>query len=145
MAERLREVAKELPADWIDLLGQQADLIDEGGGTLENGPGRTGWPAWARAWASQKVHKRKVPSSPSRPFAGPIAIDQSPLVGEPLLCRGDRGQHPRIVCRKKSHQGHHQVGSVDFIRSEGLGERLGPVAPALGHDRLTDLVPRLRP
>ena len=33
MAERLREVAKELPADWIDLLGQQADLIDEGGGT----------------------------------------------------------------------------------------------------------------
>src|ERR1700689_2307073 len=39
MAERLREVAKELPADWINLLGQQADLIDEGGGTLENGPG----------------------------------------------------------------------------------------------------------
>ena len=39
MAERLREVAKELLDDWIDLLGQQADLIDEGGGTLENGQG----------------------------------------------------------------------------------------------------------
>jgi hypothetical protein len=37
MAERLRGVAKELPADWIDPLGQQAELIDEGGGTLENG------------------------------------------------------------------------------------------------------------
>jgi hypothetical protein len=36
--ERLREIAKKLPADWIDFLGLQADLIDEGGGTFENGP-----------------------------------------------------------------------------------------------------------
>jgi hypothetical protein len=53
MAERLREVAKELPAAWIDLLGQQADLIDEGGGALENGPS----PNRLAAWARQKVHK----------------------------------------------------------------------------------------
>src|SRR5579863_9493051 len=42
MAERQREVAKEFPADWIDLLGQQADLIDKGGSTLEHGPGPNG-------------------------------------------------------------------------------------------------------
>jgi hypothetical protein len=46
MVERLREVAKEFAADWIDLLGQQADVIDEGAKTA---PARTGWSAWAKA------------------------------------------------------------------------------------------------
>jgi len=35
MAERLLEVSEELAADWLDLLGQQADVVDEGGRPLE--------------------------------------------------------------------------------------------------------------
>jgi hypothetical protein len=43
MAERLLEVAEELAADWIDLLGQQADVVDEGGRPLELASSAT-WP-----------------------------------------------------------------------------------------------------
>ena len=67
MAEGLGEVAQELSADGIDLLGEQADVVDEGGRPFEDGAGPSRLPARARAWASQKVHSRNVPSSPSSP------------------------------------------------------------------------------
>src|SRR3984885_391566 len=145
MAERLREVSKELPADWTDLLGQQADLIDEGGGTLEHGPGPNGLTCLGQGLGQPEGTQKEGALLTLEAVVGPIAIDQSPLVGEPLLCRVDGGQHPRIVRREKSHQGHHEVGGVKLVRAKGLGEGLGPVTPALGHDRLTDLVSRLRP
>jgi hypothetical protein len=37
VAEGLREVAQELSADRIDLLSEQADVADEGGGSFEHG------------------------------------------------------------------------------------------------------------
>src|SRR5580698_7246744 len=39
VAESLREVAQELSARGIDLLRQQADVVDEGGGPFEDGAG----------------------------------------------------------------------------------------------------------
>jgi hypothetical protein len=36
------EIAEELAAHWIDLLGQEADVIDEGGSPFEYGPGANG-------------------------------------------------------------------------------------------------------
>jgi hypothetical protein len=42
VAERLREVAQELSADRIDLLGKQADVVDEGGRSFEDGAGPGG-------------------------------------------------------------------------------------------------------
>src|SRR5208283_4805326 len=97
MAERLREVAKELPGDWIDLLGQQADLIDEGGGTLENGPGPNRLAYLGQGLGQPEGAQKEGAFLALEPVVGPIAIDQSPLVSEPLLCGVDRGQHPRIV------------------------------------------------
>jgi hypothetical protein len=103
MAEGLREVAKELPADWIDLLGQQADLIDEGGGTLENGPGPNRLACLSQGLGQPEGTQKEGALLTLEAVVGPIAIDQSPLVGEPFLCRLDRGQHPRIVRREKAH------------------------------------------
>ncbi len=39
MAEGLGEVAQELSAGGVDLLGEQADIVDEGDGPFENGAG----------------------------------------------------------------------------------------------------------
>ena len=65
VTEGLREVAEELSAEGIDLLSEQADIVDEGGGPFEDGPGPSRCPARAKAWASQKVHRRNAPSSPA--------------------------------------------------------------------------------
>ena len=37
MAEGLGEVAQELSAWGVDFLGEQADVVDEGGGPFEHG------------------------------------------------------------------------------------------------------------
>ena len=42
MAEGLREVAEQLAGSGVDLLGQQADVVDEAGGPLEDRPGPFG-------------------------------------------------------------------------------------------------------
>ena len=76
---------------------------------------------------------------------GPVAVHQSPLIGETFFGRVDRGQHSGIVGGKEPDQGQHQVGGVELVGAEGLGEGVGPVAPAFGQDRLTDLVLRLLP
>ena len=42
MAEGLRKVAQQLSVDRVDLLGEQADVVDEHGGTFEDGAGPLG-------------------------------------------------------------------------------------------------------
>ncbi len=49
MAEGLGEIAQEFSAVGIDLLGEQADVVDERGRPLEDGARPPGCPARARA------------------------------------------------------------------------------------------------
>lgn len=42
MAERLGEVPEELPLDRVDLLEQETDVVDEGGGPFEDLAGPVG-------------------------------------------------------------------------------------------------------
>ena len=65
-----------------------------------------------------------MPSSPSSPSCGAVAVDESALVGEPFLGRVDGREHPRVVGGKEPDERHHQVGGVEVVGAEGLGERV---------------------
>ena len=54
-------------------------------------------------------------------------------------------EHPGVVGREEPDQRQHQVGGVEVVGAERLGERVGAVAPAVAQDGLPDLVPGLRP
>ena len=75
----------------------------------------------------------------------PVAVDEPPLVGEPLFGRVDRRQDARIVGRKEAHERHHQVRRVELVGSERLRERVARVAPAIGQDGVVDLAPHALP
>ncbi|WP_155849492.1 hypothetical protein [Arthrobacter sp. H20] len=67
VAEGLREVAELLAGGLVDLLGQQAGVVDVAHRVLEHGSGTANRPASARTRASQRVQSRNVPSLPATP------------------------------------------------------------------------------
>ena len=145
MAEGLGEVAQELSAGGIDLLSEQADVVDEGCRPFEDGAGPSRLSRPGQGLGQPEGAQKKRAFFALEPVVGPVAVHESPLIGETFFGRVDRGQHPGLVGRKEPDQRQHQIGSVELVRAEGLGERPGPVAPASRQDRLTDLVLGLLP
>ena len=97
-------------------------------------------PASACACASQNVHSRNVPSSPSQAVGATVPVDQPPLVGEAGGDGVDRRLHPGVVGGDEADDRHHQARGVELVGPERLGERADVVVPAAGHDRIGDLV-----
>ena len=124
----LREVAEQLAGVRVDLLGQQADVVGVGDRPLE----RRGRPVdlrrpAARAWASQNVQSRNVPSSPSSPSRARGSGRRGPRSSVSRVGDGvDRGQHPRVVGGEEADDGHHQRRGVEVVAAERLGERAAP-------------------
>jgi hypothetical protein len=71
---------------------------------------------------------------------GEVAVDQATLVGEPLRGRVDGRLHARVVAGQEPRDRQHQVGRVQVVCAEGLGEGAGALAPAPLQDGRTDLV-----
>jgi pimeloyl-ACP methyl ester carboxylesterase len=77
--------------------------------------------------------------------SGPVAVDEPAVVGEVLLGGIDGRQHPRIVGREEPDKRQHEVGGIQVVAAERLGERIDPIAPGVAQDGLADGVPRGRP
>ena len=145
VAEGLGEVAQKLSTDRIDLFREQADVADKGGGAFEDGTGlgRLAGPGQGLGQPERAQKERAFLAL--EPVLRPVAIHQSAIISKAFFGGVDRGQHFGIVGGKEPHQGQHQAGGVKLIGAEGLSKGVGPVAPAFGQDRLTDLVLRLLP
>ena len=104
VAEGLGEVAQELSADGIDLLGEQADVVDEGCGPFEDGTGPSRLSGPGQGLGQPEGAQQECAFFALEPVVGPVAVHQSPLVGEAFFGRLDRGQHPGLVGGKEPHQ-----------------------------------------
>ncbi len=104
VAEGLGEVAQELPAGGIDLLGQQADVVDEGDGPFEHGAGPSRLPGPGQGLGQPEGAQEERAFLTLEPVLGPVAVHQPPLVGETFFGGLDGGQHPGLVGRKEPDQ-----------------------------------------
>jgi hypothetical protein len=75
VAEGLGEAAEQLAAPWVDLLGQQAEVV----GVAEEPVTRSVWPARARLSTSQKLQITKLASPPGSPSSDPRYISNTSL------------------------------------------------------------------
>ncbi len=67
MAEGLGEVAQELSAEGVDLLSEQADIVDESGGPFEDGASPIRVPGYGQGLGQPKGAQQERASSPSSP------------------------------------------------------------------------------
>ncbi len=139
------KLPKQLAVDRVDLFGEQADVVDERGGPFEHGARPVGLARHRQGLGEPEGAEQEGAFLAVEAVAGAVAVDQPPLVREPFLRGVDGRQHPGVVGGKEPDQGQHQVGGVQIVGAEGLGERADPVAPALAQDGLTDLVLGVRP
>src|SRR6185369_13943997 len=66
-------------------------------------------------------------------------------VGEALCDCLDGRAHPRVVRGEESEERHHQHRRVELVSTERLDVRAGLLAPALGEDRVADVIALLGP
>src|ERR1700722_13980528 len=91
VAEGLRKVAQEFSADGIDLLGEEADVVDEGCRTLEDGAGTSRLSPPGQGLCQPKRAQKEGAFFALEPVVGPIPIHQSPLIGQTFFGRVDGG------------------------------------------------------
>jgi hypothetical protein len=127
VAERLREVPGHLAAGRVDLLGQQADIVDGGHGTLERRGG--GLDLSGQRLRQPERAQQERPLLTGQAVGGPVSVHQSALVGEPPGDGIDGRFHPRVIAWQESGDGQHQGRCVEVLAAERLGEGAGPLVP----------------
>ena len=148
VAERLREVPEQVAGAGVHLLGQQPDVVDMADRAVEDLRRPLHLPGDRQSVRQPERAEQEaalVAGQPVDPAPGAVPADQTALVGQPFIDRGDRRQHPRVVRRQETHDRQHQVGGVQVGAAEVLPEGLGLVAPALGQNSVVDPVPGVRP
>ena len=93
MAEGLGDVAKELSADGIDLLSEQADIVDESDGSFENGAGPSRLSGLGQGLGEPEGAQEERAFLTLERVAGPVAVHQSAIISKALFGRVDRGLH----------------------------------------------------
>jgi MFS family permease len=94
VAERLREVAQQLPGVRVDLLGQQADVVDVSGGPLEHLTGAlhaAGHRQGLRQPEGAQQERAFLTGQPVDAALGAVPVDQPALVSESVGDRVDGG------------------------------------------------------
>ena len=86
-------IAEKLHADWIHLLSEQPDVVDEGGGSFEDGAGPSRLASPGQGLGQPEGAQKERAFLALERVVGPVAIHQSPLIGEAFFGRVDRGQH----------------------------------------------------
>jgi hypothetical protein len=76
---------------------------------------------------------------------GEVAVHQAPLVGQSRGDRIDGRLHPRVIPGQEAGDREHQVGGVEVVAAEDLGEGARFLVPPALEDDGTDLVPGRRP
>ena len=76
---------------------------------------------------------------------GAMAVAQPAVVGEPFLNRTNRDEHPRVGGRQKADDRHHQVGGVERVPADVLGEGFRFFIPCVADHGLPDLILLLLP
>ncbi len=118
MAERLRDVADQLPGCRIRHLRQQAHVIAKVGQGLELAPGAV--------TVAEQVQALRQPVAADDEAVGVVgpAMDVRPL-GELALDRLDRGAHPWLACVDEPNHRQKQHGCVELLRVIRASERVG--------------------
>ena len=104
VAEGLWKVAQELSADGINLFGEQADVVDERSGPLEDGAGPIRLSSFRESLSKPKCTQKERALLALEPIFGLVAVDESAFVGQSFFGRADRGEHPGIVGGQESDE-----------------------------------------
>ena len=75
---------------------------------------------------------------PVHSMVGAIAMHQPAVVGEPLLNRSNRGEHPWVSGRQKIHDRHHQVRGIQGGRVNALSEGARSLTPSVAYHSVPD-------
>ena len=94
MAQGLGKVPQELSADGINLLGEQADIVDEGGRPLEDGAGLSRFPGSGQGLGQPEGAEKERAFFAFKPVVGAVAVDESALIGQSFFGGVDRRQLP---------------------------------------------------
>jgi hypothetical protein len=120
VAERLREVPEQLAGAWVDLLGQEPDVVREAAGVLEERLGS--FTATRPREAADKPERADDERSlaAAETVVGAVAKHQ-PLLDELALDRVEGGKDALVIRRKKADQRYEQRGGVELVGVERLG------------------------
>src|SRR5438034_126369 len=86
----------------VDLLGQQADIVDGGHGTLERRGGGLDLAGQRLCLRQQERAQQEGPLRTGEAVRGPVPVHQSTLVSEPLSDGIDGRFHPRVIAWQES-------------------------------------------
>jgi tetratricopeptide (TPR) repeat protein len=140
VAERLREVADHLAAARVDLLGQQAHVVDGRHGALERRGGLVELSGQRLRVRQPERAEQEGSLLAGQAVMSQVAVHQAALVGQPGGDRVDGRLHPRVVAGQEAGDRQHQAGCVKIFAAEGLGEGTGLIVPAALVDGRADLV-----
>ena len=76
MAEGLGEVTQELSIGEVDLLGEQADVVDKGRGPFEDGPGPSRLPGPGQGLGQPESAEKEGAFVALERVGGPVAVHQ---------------------------------------------------------------------
>jgi hypothetical protein len=112
VAERLREVPDHLAAGRVDLLGQEADIVDSGHGTLERRGGGLDLTGQRLRLRQPERAQQERPLLTGEAVTGPVSVHQPPLVSEPLSDGIDGRFHPQVIVWQESGAAAKQTGGT---------------------------------
>lgn len=144
MSESLREVADMLATRWVDLLGEQSDIIEVAEQPFEKRPA-----AFDLTSQDQIVDQPKAADGEGRfaarqAIAFPVAVDQA-IPREPALDLADGGRNSGVLRRQKANQRQQQGGGIHGRAPERLDEGARRRTCPFGLDPLPDLISQGRP
>src|SRR5205807_8844871 len=109
VAEGLGEVAEELTARRVDLLGEQAEVVAEAGGRLECRASAVQLAGQGLRLRQPERAEQERPLFALEAVVGLVAVDESTLVRQVLGDGVDGGLHPGIVGGDEADDRHHEV------------------------------------
>ena len=136
MAEGLGEVAEQLAAGRVDLLGQQPQVVGVAEEPLEQGGGPVGLAGEGEVVDQPEAGDHKARLAVGEPVVGPeVAVDK-PVGGQFAGGALHGGADAGVVGGEEADQRQQQIGGVQGLAAERLGERAagridpGPLDPA---------------